>query len=77
MFAERIYIFLILNPWLGIASYHMERVLITSQDINKFSKNIKSKKKPQKSLIFQTDCQASVSFQLGREKYLGRTNVCN
>lgn len=37
--------FLILNPWLGIASYHMERVLITSQDINKFSKNIKSKKK--------------------------------
>lgn len=43
MFAERIY-FLILNPCLGIASYHMERVLITSQDINKFSKNIKSKK---------------------------------
>jgi len=45
----------------------MEHVLITSQDINKFSENIKSKN-PEKSLTFQTAHQAPLSFQWGKEK---------
>lgn len=57
---------------MALPDYHMEQVLITSQDINKFSENIKSKK-TKKSLIFQTACQAPLLFQWGK---VARKNNC-